>query len=78
MPINGPVNPLAGAHSVLRPLPLDAVNLTGTGGAGRRRHHGDGGAVLPLGQPGARGNARLDPHQLVQQLDAAHRARGTR
>jgi len=31
MPVNGPVSPLAGAHSVLRPLPLDAVNLTGTG-----------------------------------------------
>ncbi|POH68238.1 hypothetical protein C3B61_04430 [Cryobacterium zongtaii] len=31
MPITGPVSPLAGAHSVLRPLPLDAVNLTGTG-----------------------------------------------
>lgn len=31
MPINGPVSPLAGAHSALRPLPLDAVNLTGTG-----------------------------------------------
>lgn len=31
MPIAGPVSPLAGAHSVLRPLPLDAVSLTGTG-----------------------------------------------
>ncbi|TFC61717.1 glycoside hydrolase family 127 protein [Cryobacterium sp. TMB1-7] len=31
MPITGPVSPLARAHSVLRPLPLDAVSLTGTG-----------------------------------------------
>ncbi|MGY4859326.1 glycoside hydrolase family 127 protein [Cryobacterium sp. AP23] len=31
MSIPGPVSPIAGAHSTLRPLPFDAVNLTGTG-----------------------------------------------